>query len=65
MNRNTPFEVIQGIVLLSVATQLVTHADGFIDFIVTRYQGYCPYCGYKLNHPVVKHDEVIGECGWR
>lgn len=59
-----PFSFIDGLVLTAAMVNVVSNAEYF-ETLTMRLMGYCPHCRYRLDHPIVKHDDVIGECGWR
>lgn len=58
-----PWGVIHGITLTAVVTSVISHVQHF-RLMVFVVEGRCPYCGYLRTHPIVKHDDLIVECGW-
>lgn len=49
-------------------TNVITHSEGFTKLAENfelSIDGRCCYCRYKRNHPIVRHDDKQGECGWR
>ena len=60
----SPFSFLEGLVFTATMASIVTNAEYF-EMLMMRYTGYCPHCRYRLDHPIVRHDDVIGECGWR
>lgn len=55
---------LQGIVFVSELAYLIGDRE-YMENMLLRFQGYCPWCRYKYDHPIVKHTQTYGECGWR
>jgi len=58
------YPFLEGLVFTACLIGIVREAE-YIENLILRYQGYCPWCRYKFTHPIVKHDQTYGECGWR
>lgn len=63
-----PWKILNAITLGVVLTEVVRHGEGFVtyaEWMQWTFEGRCVYCGYLKTHPIIRHDEQGGECGWR
>lgn len=56
--------VIDGIVMLDILSSVILNPTGFEMYMGEVFDNRCRFCGYKRDHPVVKHDTLRVECGW-
>lgn len=59
------YSVIQGITFGGMISSIISNADAFTAYMYETMDNRCHFCGYKRNHPIVKHDNFRIECGWR
>ena len=66
MSKQTEFytRLMPAIMAMGILTAMMSQPEAFSEFIDVA-MGRCRYCHYMRNHPVARHDEVRGECGWR
>jgi hypothetical protein len=62
-----PGNLFRGIVMTASLVSVVTHADGFALMLKEMLDIQCGFCGYRYDHPIVRHQPGYKgkECGWR
>jgi hypothetical protein len=63
-----PLDLIKAVAIGAILADIVRHAQEFYtlsEYVALVHENRCTWCGYKRGHPIVKHDNILGECGWR
>jgi hypothetical protein len=57
-------QILNDLASLITIAWMVQHGPGVAEWL-PALDGRCRWCGYRRDHPIVVHDDVYAECGWR
>ena len=62
--RSRLWDFFDGVFFVALTTETIIHAQPLAD-LLPALDGRCRWCGYRRDHPIVVHDDLYAECGWR